>query len=68
MLVNKDFNNKFVFNICLFFCGILILNYIPFIKDETNGYMQIFDLGDVIAQYSQHAISWFKGEIPPVSF
>lgn len=68
LLMNKNSINKFIFYICLILCGIFVINYIPLVKDKTNGYIQIFEYGDVIHHYSQHAISWFKGEIPPSSF
>tara|TARA_B110000027_G_scaffold19525_1_gene20448 strand:- start:2662 stop:4527 length:1866 start_codon:yes stop_codon:yes gene_type:complete len=68
LLISKNLTNKFIFYMCLFLCGILIVNYIPFIKEETNGYVQIFDMGDVLHNYSQHAASWFKGEIPASQF
>ena len=67
-LINKNLINKIIFFLSIFLFGMVFYTYIPFVKDETNGYLQIFELGDVIYTYSQHAISWFEGMIPSSSF
>jgi hypothetical protein len=67
-LINQNLINKIIFYLCIFLSGIFIIYYIPFIKDEKLGFVQIFNLGDALYTYSQQAFLWFQGEIPPLAF
>ena len=60
--------STFILYLSLIIFGIFLVKYLPLLKSPYNGYLQIFDLGDVMAYYSKWSKIWFNNIIPETVF